>query len=185
MRLFVAVELPDGLRKKLVTFQTKLKSENLVSANFVELKNLHITLKFLGEVAETNLSKIKAALKRITGLHGFKVVLASLGGFPSKNMPRILFVDVAEGNDGLGRLRLAIDENLAGLGFTPEKTYESHLTIARIKSIVKKERLSEFFNNIIDFGTFNVTEFALIKSILTPKGPVYEIVERFGLKNAG
>ncbi|MBI2041110.1 MAG: RNA 2',3'-cyclic phosphodiesterase [DPANN group archaeon] len=185
MRLFVAVELPKKINENLARLQNKIKSENLVLANFVELKNMHITLKFLGEVAETNLSKIKAALKKIVGIRGFRIALAGLGGFPSKNMPKILFVNVAKGNDGLGRLRLAIDKNLACLGFALEKTYDSHLTIARIKSVIKKDKLSEFFYNTINFGAFNVTEFALIKSTLTQTGPVYKIIERFGLENAG
>ncbi len=182
MRLFIAIGLPEKIRAAISGLQKRLKSENIITAKFVEQDNLHFTLKFFGEVSETKLGKIKTTLQSTANIAKFGVSLAGLGAFPSNSNARVLFISTALGGEQLKALQKSIDEKLAAVGFAPEKHYENHITIARVKSVINTGELNKLLKNKkLEFGTFTISGFSLMKSQLTPNGPVYETVKEFKL----
>ncbi|MEW6329573.1 MAG: RNA 2',3'-cyclic phosphodiesterase [Candidatus Micrarchaeota archaeon] len=175
MRLFIAVEIPEDLREKIVLLQNDIPREGL---KLVEKENLHITLAFLGEVDERKKDELVRALGEIKS-EKFAMKLGGMGAFPSENYIRVVWVGV-EG-EGLKKLHARINEALRALHFKTE-SYSPHLTLARVKekpSTGLRERVAR--NKNVSLGECEVREFLLKKSTLTPKGPIYENVAAFEL----
>lgn len=166
MRCFIAIAIPKEIKDKIGKFQEQIKKSNSVKAKFVDKNLLHLTIKFLGEVKD--IDKIKEKCREIKGKE-FRVSIKGIGAFPSKNYIRVLWIGVEKGSKELEALAKKLDN----------QKFSSHITIARVRR-VNKARLKELFVDK-EFGEFEVNEFKLIKSALTPKGPVYEVVEKFTL----
>ena len=165
MRVFVAVDIPKNIREKIKIIQKKIPEFN---GKFTEAENLHLTLKFLGNVNEEILIKVKNRLREIK-LKGFETQISEIGVF-SPSFIKIVWLHMANCEE----LQKEIDEKLSDL-FEKEKRFMSHLTIARVKSVKnKKEFLREL--NEIKLGKLNfvVKNFKLKKSVLSEKGPHYE-----------
>ncbi len=174
MRVFIAVDLDEGLRKKFAQVIDALRGYRGIKA--VELENLHITLKFLGEVDERRLILIDRKLREIK-FSPFRIKFKGIGYFPNERFPRVVWVGV-EGNE-IRELAKAVEEKMKKIGFKKDKEFLAHMTIGRVKRIDKatKEKMTkelEEFN--IEFGEMIVDKFKLKKSTLTPKGPIYEDV---------
>ncbi|PIN77246.1 RNA 2',3'-cyclic phosphodiesterase [Candidatus Woesearchaeota archaeon CG10_big_fil_rev_8_21_14_0_10_34_12] len=169
MRVFIAIEIPNEVREEIVNFQKELEKKKLFFGKFTEKENLHLTLKFLGEVDETGVEEIKKKLKEIQ-FPRFKVCLGN-GGVFSEDFVRIIWVQIL--GNGIFELQKEIDESLRDL-FEREKRFMSHLTIARVKSIKDKKLLLDELGKIKFDFEFGVKKFFLKKSTLTEKGPTYE-----------
>ncbi len=182
MRLFVAIELPDNLKKELAGLQSDIKKQNIFFGNYVSPINLQLDLRFIGEVNDEKVSEIKASIKKAK-FEKFKITPVGLGILPNKSNPRVLFAAIKGGNEKVAGLHNAINDALAPLGFEPDMRFEAHITLLRVKQILKYAKLQELFDKYASkqFGSFEVSEIVLMKSTLTPKGPVYEILERFNL----
>ncbi len=178
MRLFIAIKIPGSLRDKVSLLIDKVRKIK-VKAKFVEKENLHITLKFLGEVNENKVDDIRKILTQISlNTKSFNILLKGLGVFPSLNFIRVLWIGCK--SEELIKLINEINEKLSALGFKKEKEFP-HLTIARIKE--RSEKLIDFINKNkeIDIGSFKVNCFYLMKSKLTREGPIYSNVSKFSL----
>jgi len=177
MRLFIAIGIPEDVKEYLVSIQEKINN----AANKIRHVNknqIHLTLKFLGEVQPNNLDEIKNNLTKIT-FKSFSVVLDNIGVFPSESYIRVVWVGLKPEEPVL-ELQKNIDENLKKL-FKKEKDFKAHLTLARVKYIEDKNNFINKLKNIkIENKKFNVNNFKLIKSTLTPQGPVYEDLQVFG-----
>jgi len=148
--------------------------------NWVAKKNLHLTLKFIGEVPDSDVVKIKAALKEIK-FENFKLSLKSLGVFPDENFSRVLWVGL-EPEVYVIKLQKLIDEALIGYG-RQETEFKCHLTIGRIKVVKDKKKFLETIRKIkVEELISNVNNFRLYKSTLTKDGPVYEVLEAYSLE---
>ncbi len=174
MRLFLAIELSKEVKNELIKTQEELKA--FLDAKFVEKENLHLTLKFFGDVEDKKVGEMVEKLKRVK-FKSFLSGLEGIGFFPSEKMIRVLWVGV-EPREKIEGLYQEIEKVF---GNNPER-FESHITLARIKSLQDK---NEFLDKIKQVKVkpleFEVREFVLKKSTLTPNGPVYEDVERFNL----
>lgn len=182
MRTFIAITLPDEINKNIFEFQSELKKENILIGNWTS--NYHITLKFLGEVNEEKLSKIIALLDTICRkTKKFELTLKGIAAFPSENHIRVVFANIGEGNESAMFLQRQIDTVLKKENFLPEKNYQNHITLIRVKSIIDKGKLKDIFEKYKNksFGTFTVGHIELIKSTLTPGGPIYEVIKKFQL----
>ncbi len=185
MRVFLAVEIPDNIKNNLKPLLQKLKRSG-GHIKWVEPENLHITLKFFGEVNDNVLNKIKETLSSsITGENSFSIELEKTGQFPERaRIPKVLWVG-AKRNIKLSTLVKKLEKKLSKIGFPEEKReFIAHLTIGRVKSSngfsgVRKT-LEEFKNK--EFGSFIVKKIVLFKSTLTPSGPSYEKLEEYPLK---
>lgn len=164
MRAFIAVDVPcNSDIEALMNHITKYKNVKVV-----ERENLHITIKFLGEVSK--LDDILACIKRIE-FKKFRISLKGVGAFPSMAAPRVIWIGVEEGKESLSKLMVSLDRCLEKVGFRREDSYVPHLTVARLKERQRID-LSEYLNK--EFGTIEVKEIKLKKSTLTPSGPIYE-----------
>ena len=176
MRLFIAIEIPEDVKEHLVKIQENIDT----TKNKIRLVNkgsMHLTLKFLGEVQPNKLGDIKDDLKQIT-FKPFSVVLDTIGVFPSEDYIRVVWVGLKPEEPVL-ELQKNIDENLKKL-FKKEKDFKPHLTIARVKYIEDESSFISKLKSIkIESKKIEVNNFKLVKSTLTPKGPVYEAIGVF------
>jgi 2'-5' RNA ligase len=176
MRLFVAFEIDDPLRDKLVDIQTELLEPGV---KLVERQNLHATLKFLGEVSDDQVPAVREALRKVHMLP-FEVEIGGLGTFPPGGRRiNVVWVDC---KGPLAELAAKIEEALKPLGFErDERGFSSHLTIARVKQT--PEKLAERVEKLKDtkIGKQLVDKFVLKQSTLTPGGPIYADVEVYRL----
>lgn len=173
MRLFVAVDIEKEIAKRFDEVLRLLSSYKGIKP--VESHNLHITLKFIGEVSETISERIIEKLNEISA-EKFQIHLKGFGFFPNKRNPRVIWVGVEEGKEKMEELAKQVNSSLKRLGFKIDD-FTPHLTIGRIKRASPNERRSvvEKLLSIEDeFGYMFVKEFKLKKSILTSKGPIYE-----------
>jgi len=174
MRLFVAVDLDDELRDKLYQIESILRKYRGLKA--VEKRNIHFTLKFLGEVPDSRVDTVKEGLSKVI-MQPFRAHLKGVGFFPNQNHIRVVWVGVDEGSSEMSRLAMAINDKMKNLGFKGEKEFVPHATVARVKRMTPEERkglLKELQHLEDDFGWMEVRDFRLKKSTLTPKGPIYE-----------
>jgi len=172
MRTFISIDMPEEVKREIQKIQNSLPK---FYGKFIEPENLHLTLKFLGEIDERKVGEIKKKLKKIK-LNKFETEIDSVGVFSEKFI-RIIWLYLAN-CEGLQK---KIDESLISL-FESEKRFMSHLTIARVKKINNKY---EFFKNLKEIKIpkikFRVENFKLKKSILTEHKPIYETFEKYNL----
>ncbi|MCM8803779.1 MAG: RNA 2',3'-cyclic phosphodiesterase [Candidatus Omnitrophica bacterium] len=182
MRTFVGIDLPENIKENLKELIDRLKK--IKEAKVVKLENLHITLKFLGEVDEENIEKIKEKLKECcTEFDIFDVDIKGIGVFPSEKSVRVLWVGL-EDEGYLKKLNIKIEEVMSKFGFEKEKDFVGHITIARFKSLPNLNFIKEFCVKYKDFlfGKFKVNGFNLYESKLMPEGPIYKIIAKFQLR---
>lgn len=168
-RAFIAIEFSDSVIKEVARVQELLSGVKF-TGKVTELENLHLTLKFLGEIENSKIEEVK---KRLAGVKFelMKLKLGKIGVFSRRGNPGIVWVKV-EGT-GLYELQKKIDEKLRGL-FAVEERFMGHLTIARVKYVKDKKGFLEHVNGIhVKPIAFDCSEFKLKKSELKPIGPVY------------
>lgn len=174
MRSFIAIDIPEEIKSEIVKIQKKLSESGLFSGKLTERENLHLTLKFLGELSEKEIEEVKSGLKNIK-LEKFKASFGKLGVF-SESFIRIIWIEL----ENCGKLQGEIDKKLEGL-FAKENRFMSHLTIARVKKVEDRKKLIDEIEKIKINKEFDVSEFKLKKSTLTEKGPIYEDIENYYL----
>ena len=169
MRAFIAIDIPEDARKELVKLQKMLPE---FKGKLTESENLHLTLKFLGEMDEKQAEEVKERLGKIK-LRKFKIVINEVGVF-SEKLIRIVWVGADEKCKELWKLQEKIDDSLKGM-FEKEKRFMGHITIARVKSVKDKKKFLDKLEKIkFKDIELEVKEFKLKSSKLTEKGPVYE-----------
>jgi 2'-5' RNA ligase len=171
MRLFIALDF-----NKLKEYFTDLqKNINPSLAKIKTTDAFHLTLKFLGEVSEDQLNLIIKELNKIKFEH-FSLNLDKLGVFPSENYIRIVWVGVSP-HDKVIELQKRIETSLSEFN---KENFHPHITLARVKFVKDKENFIKSLKAIkIEQKTIEVNDFRLIKSTLTPEGPIYEDLEIF------
>jgi 2'-5' RNA ligase len=183
VRLFVALELPESHRAALAGVCERGRRGGV---RWVAAENVHLTLKFLGEVDEPLVPEIEEALAAVAGgTSPFALSLEGGGCFPNARSPRVIWVGVSEGAEEASRLASAVEGALQPLGFAPEKRrFRPHLTIGRPKDPrTAADATAEKIEHLRGFSapTAEAAALALIKSTLTSEGAVYEVVRRFEL----
>ena len=175
MRSFIALEVPDELRKKIEILQQQLAG---LDVKLVEQQNLHFTLKFLGDVQEAALEEVKDNIRKISSnFSPFNAVIKGVGVFPNTSYVRVVWL----GCPDILPLQESVESALSDL-FKKEKP-SPHLTIARVRSEHGKDKIQAFVekNKGVEIGSFVADRIKLKKSALMPKGPVYEDIEVFKL----
>ncbi len=173
MRAFIAVDVSEGIIRRLAEIQRELPPE----LRPVDPGNIHITLKFLGEIDGGKAEEVSRALDSVE-FSPFPLTCKGLGVFPSEKSIRVLWAGIE--SPGLLELYSRLEPRLTGLGFEKEK-FVPHLTIARAKGKANlTEILAKFRGEV--FGECNVTSFSLKKSTLTPEGPIYEDILSVSVK---
>ena len=176
MRCFIAIDIPKKIKEKISHESQLLHKKNIFKGKATEKENLHLTLKFLGEVSEEQIKKISEKLRSIN-FKKFKAKVSETGVF-DENIIKIIWLKI-NGPEGLQK---EIDENLKDL-FNKEARFMSHLTIARVQSTEDKDNLLQEIKKIKLSEEFIVDKFELMKSELFPAGPKYKILEEFKLSD--
>ncbi len=175
MRLFLAIDLPEELKEYIFQLEKKFKEAKIT---WVSKKNLHLTLKFLGEIEEKDLLKLKDQIQ--IEAKSLSLYISNLGFFPNASNPTVIWVSI-EPEEQVIMLQQKIDEHLLTL-FPGEQKFQAHITIGRIKSIRRKE---DFFNSVnsivIEKKPFKINSFQLMSSTLTKNGPIYKVLENVTL----
>lgn len=172
MRIFIAIELPDKIKKKIVDIQKHLPD---FDGKLTEPENLHLTLKFLGNIDEKTLTEVKKRLKKIK-FDKFEAKIDFIDVF-SPDYIKIIWLHL----ESCAELHKAIDESLNGL-FPTEKRFMSHLTIARVKNIEDREEFLDKVQTIkIPKIKFRIDKFYIKKSTLEKPQPKYETLESYDL----
>lgn len=184
MRCFIAIELNENIKKGLGSLMEQLMPF-APDLKWVRPENLHITLKFLGEVKEEKIDKIKKTLDEVgRSCRPFKIKMKGMGQFPEKKKPRVIWAGV-EDSEGLFSLQKEVEKSLSRLGFKEEeREFTGHITLARIKDPSGMERLLDRLSAFKekDFGLLEVEEIVLMKSELRPDGARYERIGVFKLQ---
>lgn len=182
MRIFIGIDLPNDLKD--IVYQTIkfFKSTYNKSINYVPRENLHITLKFIGEINEKDFMLIKASLSEIS-FSPFIVEFKGLGCFPDIFNARVLWIGVKDGDESFKKLYEKIISILPEKFKKDDKNFSPHLTLARLK-----EKPLKSFINLIDreksFGTFRVSSIQLYESKLERSGAKYSILDSFSLEKS-
>lgn len=183
MRTFLAIDIPQRYKEIFSDIQNECKKFN-PDIKWVEKENLHITIKFFGEISPPTLSTLKQKLNLVS-YTPFKLKLYNIGYFPDEKNPRVIWIGIEDNSDSLKKINEVIEKILENLGFEKEKKFFSpHLTIGRVKSKKNFDKLLQIFKKYesVSFGEFDVEKIILYKSELFPTGPVYTKICDFLLK---
>lgn len=168
MRLFVAIDLPEKVKEEVAGL-----AGSLPGGRWVPMEQLHLTLRFIGEVDEAQFQEIKSALTLVEG-RAFPLALKGVGHFPSGKHPRVLWIGL-EANELLPELYQRVESALAAAGISPEeRRFSPHITIARLKE-TPATAVAAFEERHAPFqaGPFPVAEFHLYSSALTREGAIH------------
>ena len=183
MRLFIAIPLDDPLKHKLLSLQQRIEVGG-ARVRWLRADQLHLTLKFIGEVENGKIPPIGEVMERVARHSAaFELELSGTGCFPPKGPVRIIWVG---GSEPSGTLRAAVhdlEQGLAGLGIPAEaRPFTEHFTIGRVKSDPTRGKLRETLQATpFQPDRQRVGEFVLYQSVLAPCGARYTPVSRAAL----
>ena len=180
-RGFIAIPIPinetiETIHQELSTLSCDIK--------LVALKNLHITVKFLGDTKEDDNDQIIQFIQQaVRDIDSFSIQLKGTGVFPNRNYLKAIWIGIHQA-ESISTIAASLNTNLTTLGFTKEKRgFKPHLTIGRVKTARGKEQLLQTIDHYQDtvFAEIPVDSVLLMKSTLTPQGPIYTIKETIQL----
>jgi len=185
MRSFIALDLSKEIRERIKEIQKQFVGleQSGAELKFVNPWQMHQTVKFLGEVPEDNVDRIKNLLSEIAQ-KPFDIELRGVGFFPKAKLEkarniRVIWIGIWRGIEELKALQADVESKMHILGFPFEKRFSGHTTLCRVKKPLSREELGSILNKIaelsdVEAGKMHVEELKLKKSTLTPKGPIYE-----------
>lgn len=191
MRAFVSIDVEDSqIVQGIQDVQLKITQPGV---RFVNPSIIHLTLKFLGEIAPEKIQQLERALTQAASRFlPFEISFMGFGVFPKLSRPRVIWIGVKkQGNeDHLKALAAAVDRSLQSIGFPAEKRpFSSHLTIGRVKFADSglRKQLQNLTQELAmtKLGEMVVEEVRLKESTLTPKGPIYETLVAAPLTSTG
>jgi len=189
VRSFIAIELPDELKVGLAELEAQLKQGKPPSVKWVDPSSIHLTLKFLGNIAVDRISAITRAMEEATReLSPFQLKVTGLGVFPNLKRVQVVWVGIGGEVDKLGQLQQRIESNLVPLGFTAEsRRFTPHLTLARLRDQALPDERQRFGQLIASTKfeavyTIKVDSINLMKSQLTREGAIYSRLSSVGLR---
>ena len=181
IRSFIAFDIESASVLENITRMQKVLAETGADLKFVEPQNIHITLRFLGNITPNMVDKIYGQMQKIQFVP-FDVKLQGVGAFPNLRYPRVVWAGIREGANQLRGIFDQLEPQLRGLGFAPDpKGFSPHLTIARVKSGRNKAELAKCLQENInfEFGVVRANCLRLKRSDLTPKGPIYSTLREY------
>ncbi len=183
LRTFVAIEIPRSVREEIDSFLREFRSID-AEVRWEPVRKLHITLRFLGETAESQIADIVRLLQDAAyGINPFSIVFSSTGCFPNKREPRVLWIGADAPSGTLETLAAKVDALMKQAGFEPEnKAFHPHVTIARVKG---KRNVAHLLRTM-ESRTFRsqpteVSQIVLVKSELRPGGSEYSVLHSIPL----
>jgi len=185
MRSFIAIEVPDEVRKEMTRVQEQLRKTK-VDASWTRPEGMHLTLKFLGEVPEVKIPEIVNGLQTaVAGFGQFRLEVKGVGTFPNPQNARVVWIGLSGDIGTLTRLQGAVEDAMARIGFArEERKFTAHITLGRIKNIRSRDQWLAVLAEIKDRSLpgFDAAAVRLMKSELKPAGAVYTEIGNVELK---
>jgi 2'-5' RNA ligase len=179
VRSFIAIELPDELKQQLTRLETELKKDGPPGVKWVSPESIHLTLKFLGNIAADKIEAVTGVMtESVRGIVPFRLSARGLGVFPNPKRAQVVWVGMEGDLDQLRQLQKQLEAELDRLGFPPEaRAFTPHLTLARLRNYASPEERQRFGRLIADrefsAGDIEVESLSLMRSQLTRSGAVY------------
>ena len=184
IRTFIALELPAAVISLLDKVQQDLKFLGL-RAKWVRSENIHLTLKFLGNIDPGDIDTVGAAISDVSqDFAALTLMVGGIGFFPGLKRPRVVWVGLGGQIQLLLELQRKLADNLAAIGFPKEKrSFKGHLTLGRIKEAVNPNMISRIMTEFADLDSHEFTSGRIIlyKSDLKPSGPLYSQLHQVDL----
>lgn len=181
IRTFIAVELSKPIRDRAVALQAEIARSG-TEVKWTEPENLHVTLIFLGEVADREVARVcRIVLDSASEMKRFPASVETVGCFPNPRRPRIVWVGIGQGSQELCQIHDSLETPLLDLGYRrEERRYTPHLTLGRVKSDCPTDKLSAALAKHAAWkgGEMTVEEIHVMGSELTPDGPRYTVLGR-------
>lgn len=176
IRTFLAIELPRGLLSKIEEVQGGLRSSR-ADVRWVSPENLHLTLKFFGNIDESQIESIVQSIEQeVQETPPIFLKAKGMGAFPNLRNPRVIWVGFKEGKEEITSFQRKLEKEFEKIGFPREdRSFHPHLTLGRMRSSKGKEDLIKEIERYREeeFGEFQVEKIVLFKSDLRPSGPIY------------
>ena len=184
MRAFLAVELPAAVRASLAKVSQTLAAAR-ADVKWVEEANLHITIKFLGEISDAQRPHIDQLVRSVASRHpSVRLTLAGIGAFPSIRSPRVMWAGMQEGGAQVASMAEELEAGLVALGFqSEERPFAAHVTLGRVRSPKRRAELANALAHTAwrADGPVELTHLTLMQSTLTPSGSIYTPLTRVAL----
>ena len=186
MRLFTAVELPQDVRDHLAALVRRLRSAGGNGIKLVDPDNLHVTLKFVGEVADDRVAELTEAMAGIVPAGVIGPLVADRAELlPPRGPVRVIATGLGGDEGAVRRLFKSVEDRCADLGFPAERrAYRPHVTLARARAMLpgsSRQHIADVLTAGLPGPPFTVTHFTLFRSDLKPTGPEYTALARFPL----
>ncbi len=177
VRTFIALEFDTTIKETIERIQNQLKKTGC-DVKWVKAKDVHLTLKFLGDVSHHKMdSIIKVIEATAASNHAYTIELTHLGAFPNLLHPKVISLGIQSGKEETKKIVSSLEEQLEKIGFKKEhRDFDPHVTIGRVRSAMNCFALMEAIKKFGLPARMNqgVTSLHLVKSTLTPQGPIYE-----------
>ena len=178
IRSFIAVDVDDErLKQQFAEFQKMLLDAG-ADVKLVAPENMHLTLRFLGEIDEGIVQEVTDAMN-LVGFQSFDIRFKGAGAFPSLSRINVVWVGIAAGDEELAKIAERLEPKLRAIGIPSDKKgFSPHLTVARVRTGRNKDRIAELLSELRekDFGSMRAESIMLKKSVLTPNGPIYSTI---------
>jgi 2'-5' RNA ligase len=189
IRAFIAIELSDAVKDSLSSLEDRLRPAEHPYVKWVAPQGIHLTLKFLGNIAQHRVPQITEAMARVAqDVSPFQIQVGGLGAFPNMGRPQVIWVAIEGETERLINLQRGIDQALVPLGFTPEsRSFTPHLTLGRLReraSLGERKGMGGLMMATKFEGgpAMEVSELSLMRSRLTPGGAIYRRIAYVELK---
>jgi 2'-5' RNA ligase len=185
MRAFIAIELPEAVQSELARLQGQLAKAE-ADVKWVEEDNLHVTMRFLGEIPEPQRQAIEQLLSRIAShTDRIPLSLSHVGAFPSLSAPRVIWVGIEQGSEALSQMAREIEEGLQTLDLPKEdRAFAAHVTVGRVRSFRNRAQLTSRLKEVVwePPEPFVVAHLTFFQSALIGSGPIYTPIARLPFK---
>jgi 2'-5' RNA ligase len=187
MRLFAAVDLSPTVRRAVATAGERLNrtlsgagGHSRSRVSWVRAENLHLTMRFLGEIADARVEDLAERFAAPLATSVFDIELGGVGVFPLAGPPRVVWIGVTRGVDGLTALSAEVEERLAACGFgREERPFRAHLTIGRCRDPLDRAARDRLLGTEVGaLGSSRIDETVLYQSLLSASGPTYIALAR-------
>jgi 2'-5' RNA ligase len=180
VRAFLSINIDDQLLLSHIGQLQQRLDQKAAKMKLIEINNIHFTLRFFGDTPLDKIGKIREHLEKIE-VEPFDIRIAGVGAFPNKRRPRIVWIGVTKNGQQVRELKMEIDLLLKDVGYQSEKRkYTPHATIARVRNISDSNRIAVNLDELANepIGSMSVSGFTMMKSTLTPTGPIYDTMWR-------
>jgi 2'-5' RNA ligase len=185
IRTFICIELPTSLKTRLEKLTVELQKQSTTKVSWVKPTNMHLTLRFLGDITEDKILDIKACVEQAClAVKSFNLTVSELGAFPSLRRPRVFWVGIKDPSVQLIPIQKKLEQELITAGFgASDHPFSPHLTLGRVKEGDGQDITAKLTQTEFALEIFSVKEIIVMRSELKPTGAVYSKIAPVKLSN--